>query len=87
MYLSGTFFIFGATFLCYNEDTALWRSGYAAVCKTAYAGSIPAGTSINIVSPDGGIGIRVRLKIEWRNPYGFKSHLGHQDNTFVTISA
>ena len=24
--------------------------------------------------PDGGIGIRVRLKIEWSNPYGFKSH-------------
>ncbi len=28
-------------------------------------------------SPNGGIGIRVRLKIEWRNPYGFKSHFGH----------
>lgn len=27
--------------------------------------------------PDGGIGIRVRLKIEWSNPYGFKSHSGH----------
>ncbi len=26
----------------------------------------------------GGIGIRVRLKIEWRNPYEFKSHPGHQ---------
>ena len=24
----------------------LWRSGYAAVCKTAYTGSIPVGTSI-----------------------------------------
>lgn len=23
----------------------LWRSGYAAVCKTAYTGSIPVGTS------------------------------------------
>lgn len=29
------------------------------------------------LSPNGGIGIRVRLKIEWRNPYGFKSHFGH----------
>ena len=25
---------------------ALWRSGYAAVCKTAYTGSIPVGASI-----------------------------------------
>ena len=24
---------------------ALWRSGYAAVCKTAYTGSIPVGAS------------------------------------------
>lgn len=32
--------------------------------------------------PDGGIGIRVRLKIEWSNPYGFKSHSGH--HFFVT---
>ena len=39
----------------------LWRSGYAAVCKTAYAGSIPAGTSM--VPPSGGIGIRGGLKI------------------------
>ncbi len=31
------------------------------------------------LSPNGGIGIRVRLKIEWRNPYGFKSHFGHHD--------
>ncbi len=30
------------------------------------------------ICPNGGIGIRVRLKIEWRNPYGFKSHFGHQ---------
>ena len=34
--------------------------------------------SIISLSPNGGIGIRVRLKIEWRNPYGFKSHFGHQ---------
>ena len=27
----------------------LWRSGYAAVCKTAYTGSIPVGTSIKII--------------------------------------
>ena len=75
---------------------ALWRSGYAAVCKTVYTGSIPVGASnlskqmrqffrkshdfgsIISLSPNGGIGIRVRLKIEWRNPYGFKSHFGHQ---------
>ena len=24
---------------------ALWRSGYAAVCKTVYTGSIPVGAS------------------------------------------
>ena len=24
---------------------ALWRSGYAEVCKTSYAGSIPVGAS------------------------------------------
>ena len=28
--------------------------------------------------PGGGIGIRVRLKIEWGNPYGFKSRPGYQ---------
>ena len=28
----------------------LWRSGYAAVCKTAYTGSIPVGTSIFYVN-------------------------------------
>ena len=28
---------------------ALWRSGYAAVCKTAYTGSIPVGASIIIL--------------------------------------
>ena len=27
--------------------TVPWRSGYAEVCKTSYAGSIPAGTSTN----------------------------------------
>ena len=36
--------------------------------------------SIISLSPNGGIGIRVRLKIEWRNPYGFKSHFGHQQD-------
>ena len=40
--------------------------------KSHYFGSIIS------LSPNGGIGIRVRLKIEWRNPYGFKSHFGHQ---------
>ncbi len=34
-------------------------------------------------SPVGGIGIRVRLKIEWSNPYEFKSHTGHQANVAV----
>lgn len=29
---------------------ALWRSGYAAVCKTAYTGSIPVGASIFVSS-------------------------------------
>ena len=28
------------------DVVALWRSGYAAVCKTAYTGSIPVGASI-----------------------------------------
>ena len=46
-------------------DTAVFR-------KNHYFGSIIS------LSPNGGIGIRVRLKIEWRNPYGFKSHFGHQ---------
>ena len=46
-------------------DTAVFR-------KSHYFGSIIS------LSPNGGIGIRVRLKIEWRNPYGFKSHFGHQ---------
>ena len=35
----------------------------------------------SVASPNGGIGIRVRLKIEWRNPYGFKSHFGHHNNS------
>src|SRR5262249_38305747 len=30
-----------------HAGTATWRSGYAAVCKTAYAGSIPAVASKN----------------------------------------
>ena len=30
------------------NNMVLWRSGYAAVCKTAYTGSIPVGTSIYI---------------------------------------
>ncbi len=70
MYLSGTFFIFGATFLCYNEDTALWRSGYAAVCKTAYTGSIPVGASSKSlpVYPLGRVGLS-EAKPEWRNWY------------------
>ncbi len=31
-------------------NMVLWRSGYAAVCKTAYTGSIPVGTSKKIES-------------------------------------
>ena len=30
---------------------ALWRSGYAAVCKTVYTGSIPVGAS-NLIEVD-----------------------------------
>lgn len=30
---------------------ALWRSGYAAVCKTVYTGSIPVGAS-NFIEVD-----------------------------------
>ena len=30
---------------------ALWRSGYAAVCKTAYTGSIPVGASKSKAPP------------------------------------
>ena len=31
---------------------ATWRSGYAAVCKTVYAGSIPAVASTPLPYPD-----------------------------------
>jgi hypothetical protein len=49
---------------------AEWQSGYAAVCKTVYLGSIP-GSASNIyclrcniaLSPGGGIGRRKGLKI------------------------
>lgn len=44
---------------------ALWRSGYAAVCKTAYAGSIPVGAS-KYTRASGGIGIHDGLKIRCR---------------------
>ncbi len=37
------------------------------------------------VGPNGGIGIRVRLKIEWSNPYGFESHFGHQGRDEMNI--
>ncbi len=36
--------------------------------------------------PSGGIGIRVRLKIEWKLPYGFKSHLGHHEYRLCGVS-
>jgi hypothetical protein len=45
-----------------STHMALWRSGYAAVCKTAYAGSIPVGAS----RESGGIGIHDGLKIRCR---------------------
>ena len=31
-----------SAFFCYIKTMATWRSGYAEVCKTSYAGSIPA---------------------------------------------
>jgi hypothetical protein len=34
-------------FLIYQLDKATWRSGYAAVCKTVYPGSIPGVASSN----------------------------------------
>ena len=39
-------FLVYATIFGIMDVVALWRSGYAAVCKTAYTGSIPVGTSI-----------------------------------------
>ena len=43
---------------------ARWQSGYAAVCKTVDAGSIPTlASNYLIVSPGGGIGRRYGLKI------------------------
>ncbi len=36
--------------LWYNVIVALWRSGDAAVCKTAYTGSIPVGASMVLVT-------------------------------------
>lgn len=42
----------------------LWRSGYAAVCKTAYTGSIPVGTSIFM--PDS-VGPYVQIRANNKN--------------------
>lgn len=43
---------------------ARWQSGYAAVCKTVDAGSIPTlASNYLFVSPGGGIGRRYGLKI------------------------
>ncbi len=50
---------------------------YRSRCGEFFRKSHDFGSIISL-SPNGGIGIRVRLKIEWRNPYGFKSHFGHQ---------
>jgi hypothetical protein len=37
--------------ICYTGGFwATWRSGYAAVCKTAYPGSIPGVASINKIN-------------------------------------
>ena|GEM_PF-1320943 len=50
---------------------AEWQSGYAAVCKTVYLGSIPGSASkllYQVSSPGGGIGRRKGLKIP--RPYG-----------------
>ncbi len=62
---------------------APWRSSYAKVCKTLYAGAIPVGASRLLHKQkawaSGGIGIRDGLKIRWLNKScGFKSHLAHQ---------
>ena len=44
---------------------ARWRSGNAAVCKTAIQGfDSPSGLSLKIC-PGGGTGIHARLKILW----------------------
>ncbi len=40
--VAGSYFIL---FLILLQNGAPWRSGYAAVCKTAYTGSIPVGAS------------------------------------------
>lgn len=37
---------------CVKSTVAPWRSGYAAVCKTAYTGSNPVGASTDILSID-----------------------------------
>ena len=52
---------------------------YRSRCGEFFRKSHDFGSIISL-SPNGGIGIRVRLKIEWRNPYGFKSHFGHQQD-------
>ena len=39
------------TFLKYQVVTATWRSGYAAVCKTVYPGSIPGVASTFKIFP------------------------------------
>ena len=62
-------------------DEALWRSGYAEVCKTLYPGSIPGGASNKILSsPGGGTGRHERLKISCPYPAcGFESRPGHHE--------
>ena len=50
MRLAGRIFILQISLVWYNSYMVLWRSGYAAVCKTAYTGSIPVGTSIFFVA-------------------------------------
>jgi hypothetical protein len=46
--------------VCRSAHPASWRSGYAAVCKTAYAGSIPADASIRFSKLVQGSPLRTR---------------------------
>ena len=55
----------------------LWRSGYAAVCKTAYTGSIPVGTSkIEILEdPPSGGGSEKKTSFSFHSPSTTVWHL------------
>ena len=62
---------------------ARWQSGYAAVCKTVDAGSIPTlASNYLFVSPGGGIGRRYGLKI--RCPKGRAGSIPAPGTIFLT---